>query len=101
MRKLKKTVDVSGRKICIGDMVTTLSGDVTGKICDICQDAEVTFVRVRPSHQSYGQGVWHAADRTLWIAAAKPKPKSKLKTNKQPSNRSLSKKKRSVASKKA
>ena len=78
MRKLKKTIDVSGRKISIGDTVTTINGDVTGKICDICQDADVTFVRVRPMHQSYGKGIWHAADRTQWLATAKPRTNPKV-----------------------
>lgn len=75
MRKLKKTQDVSGRQIEIGDTVTTISGDVTGKICDICQESDVTFVRVRPLHQSYGQGIWHAADRTMWLSASRQRIK--------------------------
>ncbi len=77
VRKIKKTTDVSGRTISVGDTVTTLNGDLTGKICDICQDAEVAFVRVRPLHQSYGQGIWHAADRTMWLATARPRPPKK------------------------
>jgi len=75
MRKMKKTIDVSGRVIALGDTVTTINGDLTGKICDICRDADVNFVRVRPLHQSYGQGMWHAADRTMWLSTARPRPK--------------------------
>ena len=71
MRKLKKTHDVSGREIGVGDTVTTLMGDVTGKVCDICRDSDVYFVRVRPLHQSYGQGMWHAADRTVWLSKSR------------------------------
>lgn len=77
--KLKKTHDVAGREIAVGDTVTTLTGDVTGKVCDIGRDSDVFFVRVRPLHQSYGQGMWHAADRTMWLSksrkpAKKPTP---------------------------
>ena len=74
MRKIKKTNDVSGREMQVGDTVTTLSGDMTGKVCDICQEAEVAFVRVRPLHQSYGKGTWHAADQTMWLSASRRKP---------------------------
>ena len=82
MKKLKKTYDVSGRMIQLGDTVTTLSGDLTGKICDICKDVDVSFVRVRPLHQSYGRGVWHAADRMIWMSTARPrKPKAKTTTS--------------------
>ena len=73
MRKINKTNDVSGREIQAGDTVTTLSGDMTGKVCDICSEAEVAFVRVRPLHQSYGKGMWHAADQTMWLSAARRK----------------------------
>ena len=80
MQKINKTNDVSGREMGVGDTVTTLNGDVTGKICDICQDSDVAFVRVRPLHQSYGQGMWHAADRTMWLSASrKPAPAEKEK----------------------
>jgi len=61
----------------IGDTVTTVAGDMTGKICDICVESEVSFVQVRPLHQSSGRGLWHAADRTMWLSAVgrkKPKP---------------------------
>lgn len=77
MRKINKAFDVSGRKIEVGDTVTTLNGDLTGKICDICQESDVAFVRVRPLHQSYGQGIWHAADRTMWLSASRQRPSNK------------------------
>ena len=77
MRKIKKTSDVGGHELCIGDTVTTLSGDVTGTVCDICRDSDVTFVQVRPLHQSYGKGIWHSADRTVWVSASRRKNKKK------------------------
>jgi hypothetical protein len=80
MQKISATNDVSGREMGVGDTVTTLNGDVTGKICDICEDSDVAFVRVRPLHQSYGKGIWHAADRTMWLSASrKPAPAEKEK----------------------
>ncbi len=70
MRKLDQTEDYSGRALERGDMVSTLNGQLTGRISDIAADGETIFVRLRPLHQPYGKGTWHAADRLIWVAAA-------------------------------
>jgi len=102
LQKINKTSDVSGREMGVGDTVTTLNGDVTGKICDICQESDVAFVRVRPLHQSYGRGVWHAADRTMWLSASRqpradkpgPAEKKKAPAEKGPAEATSSRQKR-------
>jgi len=93
MRKLKNARDISGRGIRLGDTVTTLTGDVTGKVCDIGRESDILFVRVRPLHQVYGQGIWHAADRMVWLSASRRKSKQQqqkqqlLKSRKYPKSR--------------
>lgn len=70
MQKLDRTKDYSGRKMERGDTVSTINGHLTARVCDIASDGDTIFVRLRPLHQPYGPGVWHAADRVLWVAAA-------------------------------
>jgi len=65
--------DVAGHDLKVGDTITSLSGDVTGRISNICMDQETLFVRVRPMHLSSGRGIWHAADQVLWLSRPKPK----------------------------
>ncbi len=75
MRKLEHAVDYSGRKLSRGDTVTTLNGYLTARICDIAADDGAAFVRLRPAHQPYGRGTWHAADRVVWVAAGNRRPR--------------------------
>ncbi|MFA9477264.1 hypothetical protein ACERK3_03035 [Phycisphaerales bacterium AB-hyl4] len=70
MRKIQNTQDYSGRTLSRGETVSTLNGYLTARICDIAADDGATFVRLRPLHQPYGPGTWHAADRVVWVAAA-------------------------------
>ncbi|MAG17686.1 MAG: hypothetical protein CMJ21_06410 [Phycisphaerae bacterium] len=71
MRKITQTKDVDGRPLRKGDTVATLSGNVTAKVCDLASDGGITFVSIRPSHQSYGRGIWHAADQVQRIGQAR------------------------------
>lgn len=70
MKKIESTEDYSGRPMKRGDTVSTLNGQLTARICDIASDGDAAFVRLRALHQPYGPGVWHAADRVVWVAAA-------------------------------
>ncbi|MEX0653629.1 MAG: hypothetical protein WD534_10840 [Phycisphaeraceae bacterium] len=70
MRKIQNARDYSGRTLSRGETVSTLNGYLTARICDIAADDGATFVRLRPLHQPYGPGTWHAADRVVWVAAA-------------------------------
>lgn len=63
--------DVDGRSIHKGDTVATLSGNFTGKVCDLNFDGEMGFVRLRAVHQPFTRGVWHAADRVQLISVSK------------------------------
>ena len=74
MRKILKTHDVSGLELAKGDTVATLNGDLSAKICDLCEEGGATFVRLRPIHMPYSPGVWYAADQVLRLARAKPRP---------------------------
>lgn len=71
MSKIAHASDCSGRKLTKGDTVTDLAGQITGRICDIANEDGTLFVRLRPLHQPYTNGVWHAADRVLWLADAR------------------------------
>ncbi|MEX0884857.1 MAG: hypothetical protein WD009_00320 [Phycisphaeraceae bacterium] len=75
MRKLEHAVDYSGRQLTMGDTVSTLNGYLTARICDIAADDGAAFVRLRPAHQPYGRGTWHAADRVVWVAAGNRRPR--------------------------
>ncbi len=77
MLKIDDAPDLNGRSLLRGDTVTTVGGGTTGKVKDIVSDDGALFVEVRPMYQSAGKGVWHAADRLLWLSrprvkAAKP-----------------------------
>jgi len=73
MHETALAYDFSGRELCKGDVVSTLSGSVTGRISQIALDDETVFVRVRPMHQSYGRGMWHAADRVVHVSSPRKK----------------------------
>lgn len=76
MKKIETAQDASGRKMVKGDTVNDLSGQFTGRICDLAQEDGTTFVRLRPAHQPYGQGVWYAADRVIWRSAGRQRTRS-------------------------
>jgi hypothetical protein len=73
MLKIDDASDLNGRSLQRGDTVTTVGGGTTGKIKDIVSDEGALFVEIRPMHRASGKGVWHAADRLLWLSAG-PKP---------------------------
>ncbi|HEX7008571.1 MAG TPA: hypothetical protein VF184_01225 [Phycisphaeraceae bacterium] len=77
MRKIDQTQDYSGRPLERGDTVSTLNGHLTARVCDIATDGETTFVCLRPLHQPYSPGIWHAADRVIWVAAGANRRKKK------------------------
>ncbi len=68
IRKVERVLDVSGRELAKGDTVTTLSGDLTGRVCDMAAEAGAQFVLLRPAHQPYGPGIWHPADQVNRVA---------------------------------
>ena len=75
MKKVTTAEDANGRPLEKGDTVTTLNGSTTGKISDLATEGDTTFVELRPVHQPYGPKVWHAAERVMWVAAAKKRKK--------------------------
>lgn len=74
MLKIDDAQDLNGRDLQRGDTVTTVGGGTTGKIKDIVSDDGALFVEIRPLHRASGKGVWHAADRLLWLSRAAVKP---------------------------
>lgn len=71
MKKVDNATDSAGRRMEKGDTVSTLTGHLTARICDLARDGEEEFVQLRPLHQPYSPGVWHSADRVMWVAAGK------------------------------
>jgi hypothetical protein len=69
MERVSLAYDISGRSLSKGDTVSTVTGALTGRISDIAMEEETTFVCLRPVHQPYGRGVWHAADRVVYVAS--------------------------------
>ncbi|GAB4108055.1 MAG: hypothetical protein Kow00105_13840 [Phycisphaeraceae bacterium] len=89
MRQVNEATDLNGRPLERGDTVTTICGGTTGRIKDIVTEDGTRFIEIRPLHRSTGKGVWHAADRVLWLSSAgrktskpagKPKPATATKT---------------------
>lgn len=74
MLKIDDAPDLNGRVLQRGDTVTTVGGSTTGKIKDIASDDGALFVEIRPMHRASGKGVWHAADRLLWLSGTTAKP---------------------------
>ncbi len=70
MRQTDDATDLNGRSLQRGDTVTTVGGGTTGKIKDIISDDGALFIEVRPLHRASGKGVWHAADRVLWLSSS-------------------------------
>ena len=75
MRKLAKAKDHDGHPIFKGDTVATLSDNLSGKVCELAGEDGEHFVRIRPVFQSYGKGVWHAAEHVRWLSSPKEKAK--------------------------
>jgi len=76
-----------------GDTVVTLNGQMSGRITDLAKDEDAEFVELRPMHQPYGPGVWHAADHVMWMAAGKQrKAKEQGDDKKKPAYRPAKKK---------
>lgn len=73
MLKIDEAPDINGRDLQRGDTVTTVGGGTTGKIKDIVSDDGALFVEIRPLHRASGKGVWHAADRLLWLSRTNSK----------------------------
>jgi hypothetical protein len=70
---IEQANDFDGQEIRKGDTVATLSDSVTARICDLCEEGGMDWVRLRPAHQPYGRGVWHAADRVVKLSGSKRK----------------------------
>lgn len=58
--------DHDGRPIEVGDIVRSLTGDVTGTVKEIAREDGEDFVRIRPEYQPGGKGVWHSASRVMF-----------------------------------
>lgn len=80
MRKIQAGKDHSDRALHRGDTVTTLNGYLTARVCDIASEEGEIFVRLRPLHQPYGPGTWHAAEHVMWVANASPRRRRRRKT---------------------
>lgn len=72
MKKVKAASDVDGRDLGKGDVVATLSGNLTAKICDLAEDMDMEFVCLRAVQHPFSKGVWHAADQVQLIKKAPP-----------------------------
>jgi len=72
MKKVKSASDVDERELGKGDVVATLSGNLTAKICDLAEDMDMEFVCLRAVQHPFSKGVWHAADQVQLIKKAPP-----------------------------
>lgn len=70
MKKVTCVNDVDGRDLHKGDIVATLSGNLTAKVCDLAEDMETAFVCLRAVQHPFSKGVWHAADQVQLIKAS-------------------------------
>ncbi|MBI1336846.1 MAG: hypothetical protein GC164_07780 [Phycisphaera sp.] len=69
-----KVTDVNGAPLEKGDTVATIGGGITAKVHDVNIDMDTAFVFLRPMHQPFAKGVWHASDRVLRLSGG-PRPK--------------------------
>lgn len=72
-------MDVNGQKLGKGDVVTPISGDLKGKICDMRVEDGLGFVCVRATHRPYSKGVWYASDHVQRLAKAKPRKRPEVR----------------------
>jgi hypothetical protein len=73
MRKIAKASDVDGRDLKKGDIVATLSGNLTARICDVAEEGGAVFVCLRAVQHPFSKGVWHPSDQVQRIKSAKVK----------------------------
>jgi hypothetical protein len=71
MKKIGKSNDVDGRDLQKGDIVATLSGNLTAKICDVAEEGGAQFVCLRAVQRPFSKGIWHPSDQVQRIKAAK------------------------------
>ncbi len=74
MKKLRKSFDVDGRELQKGDLVATLSGNMTAKVCDVADEGGTQFVCLRAVQHPFSKGIWHPSDQVQRIKAAKRIP---------------------------
>lgn len=74
MKKLSKSFDVDGRELHKGDLVATLSGNMTAKVCDVADEGGTQFVCLRAVQHPFSKGIWHPSDQVQRIKAAKRVP---------------------------
>ncbi len=61
--------DVSGRTLAKGDTVSSVNGQMTGRVWAMqVEDEDLAFVEIKPVHQPYAKSVWYAADQLIWVA---------------------------------
>lgn len=70
MKKVKTAEDIDGRELQKGDVVATISGNLTAKVCDLAEEMGTAFVCLRAVQHPFSKGVWHAADQVQLIKAA-------------------------------
>ncbi len=71
MKKLRKSFDVDGRELYKGDLVATLSGNMTAKVCDVADEGGTQFVCLRAVQHPFSKGIWHPSDQVQRIKSAK------------------------------
>ncbi|HAI10966.1 MAG TPA: hypothetical protein DCM28_04635 [Phycisphaerales bacterium] len=67
MKTVTTLNDANGKSLKRGDMVTTLTDQVTSKIVELASDMDTGFVRLKPVSYSVGKGVWHASEHVLFL----------------------------------
>lgn len=67
MKKVKVANDVDGRDLQKGDIVATLSGNLTAKVCDVAEEGGMGFVCLRAVQHPFSKGIWHASDQVQRI----------------------------------
>ena len=80
MSAIEEAQDVAGVSLLEGDTVATVNGQMSGKVCEARVEDGMEFVRVRPTHQPYGKGMWYPADQVFRVA----RPKAKVKAEPPP-----------------
>ncbi len=77
MKRVKTAKDVAGRLLAKGDTVATLNGQLTGRVWELAEEGDETFVQLRPVYQPYGLAVWYASDQVIWVATPARRQRSK------------------------